>query len=96
MHRAWPDPRPRAAISLLSVAGINGAFVALNDAYEIGSPGSVATIPKTLQRLRELRSDMNSPIAPRPARVNARLLLSGTADTALTVAISNRQVPVVA
>ncbi len=29
-------------ISLLSVAGVNGAFVAVNDANEIGSPGSIA------------------------------------------------------
>ena len=31
-----------AAISQLSVAGINGAFVAANDATEIGSPGTIA------------------------------------------------------
>jgi len=30
-------------ISLLSVVGVNGAFVAANDATEIGSPGFVAT-----------------------------------------------------
>lgn len=31
-----------AAISTLSVAGVNGAFVALNDINEIGSPGKIA------------------------------------------------------
>jgi hypothetical protein len=31
-----------AAISTLSAVGINGAFVALNDANEIGSPGKIA------------------------------------------------------
>ena len=30
-----------AAISQLSVAGVNGAFVAANDANEIGSPGTI-------------------------------------------------------
>ena len=35
-----------AVISLLSVAGVNGAFVALNDTYQIGSPGSVAAVPE--------------------------------------------------
>jgi hypothetical protein len=34
------------AISQLSVAGVNGAFVALNDATEIGSPGRVAAVPE--------------------------------------------------
>ncbi|MEC5385878.1 lamin tail domain-containing protein [Uliginosibacterium sp. H3] len=33
-------------ISQLSVAGVNGAFVALNDASEIGSPGSIAAVPE--------------------------------------------------
>jgi hypothetical protein len=31
-----------AAISTLSLAGVNGAFVALNDINEIGSPGKIA------------------------------------------------------
>jgi hypothetical protein len=31
-----------AAISTLSVVGVNGAFVALNDMNQIGSPGSIA------------------------------------------------------
>ena len=31
-----------AAISTLSVAGVNGAFIALNDINEIGSPGAIA------------------------------------------------------
>jgi hypothetical protein len=35
------------AISLLSVAGVNGAFVAATDAGEIGSPGSIAAVPET-------------------------------------------------
>ena len=34
-----------AAISLLSAAGTNGAFVALNDTAEIGSPGLIAAVP---------------------------------------------------
>jgi len=34
------------AISLFSVAGINGAFVAANDLSEIGSPGSIAAVPE--------------------------------------------------
>ena len=34
-----------AAISLLSEVGTNGAFVALNDAAEIGSPGLIAAVP---------------------------------------------------
>lgn len=34
-----------ATISLLSEAGTNGAFVALNDAAEIGSPGLIAAVP---------------------------------------------------
>jgi hypothetical protein len=34
------------AISQLSVAGVNGAFVARNDAGEIGSPGSIAAVPE--------------------------------------------------
>lgn len=34
------------AISQLSVTGVNGAFVALNDATEIGSPGSIAAVPE--------------------------------------------------
>jgi hypothetical protein len=34
------------AISLLSVAGINGAFVAVNDLNEIGSPGRIAAVPE--------------------------------------------------
>jgi hypothetical protein len=33
-------------ISQLSVVGSNGAFVALNDATEIGSPGSIAAVPE--------------------------------------------------
>ncbi|GAA5161555.1 lamin tail domain-containing protein [Viridibacterium curvum] len=33
-------------ISQLSVAGVNGAFVAINDAAEIGSPGSIAAVPE--------------------------------------------------
>ncbi len=33
-------------ISQLSVAGVNGAFVAAGDANEIGSPGSIATVPE--------------------------------------------------
>jgi hypothetical protein len=35
-----------AAISQLSVVGVNGAFAAANDALEIGSPGSIAAIPE--------------------------------------------------
>jgi hypothetical protein len=34
-----------ATISLLSEVGTNGAFVALNDAAEIGSPGLIAAVP---------------------------------------------------
>jgi len=34
------------AISQLSVVGTNGAFIAANDAYEIGSPGVIAAIPE--------------------------------------------------
>lgn len=34
------------AISQLSVVGTNGAFVAANDAIEIGSPGAVAAVPE--------------------------------------------------
>lgn len=34
------------AISQLSVAGVNGAFVAVNDANEIGSPGTIAAVPE--------------------------------------------------
>lgn len=34
------------AISLLSVPGINGAFAAVNDLREIGSPGRVAAVPE--------------------------------------------------
>jgi hypothetical protein len=34
------------AISLLSVVGVNGAFVALNDTAEIGSPGTIAAVPE--------------------------------------------------
>ena len=34
-----------ATISLLSVVGTNGAFVALNDIAEIGSPGLIAAVP---------------------------------------------------
>jgi hypothetical protein len=34
-----------AAITLLSVAGVNGAFVAANDANEIGSPGTISAVP---------------------------------------------------
>jgi hypothetical protein len=33
-------------ISQLSIVGTNGAFVALNDATEIGSPGSIAAVPE--------------------------------------------------
>lgn len=35
-----------AAISTLSVAGVNGAFVAANNAAEIGSPGTIAAVPE--------------------------------------------------
>ena len=35
-----------AAISLLSVAGVNGAFVAASDLNEIGSPGTIAPVPE--------------------------------------------------
>lgn len=34
------------AIALLSAAGTNGAFVALNDTAEIGSPGLIAAVPE--------------------------------------------------
>lgn len=34
------------AISQLSASGVNGAFVAANDATEIGSPGSIAAVPE--------------------------------------------------
>jgi len=34
-----------AAISLLSAAGVNGAFIAANDTAEIGSPGLIAAVP---------------------------------------------------
>lgn len=33
-------------ISQLSVVGVNGAFVAANDATEIGSPGAIAAVPE--------------------------------------------------
>ena len=33
-------------ITQLSVAGTNGAFVATNDAQEIGSPGTIAAVPE--------------------------------------------------
>lgn len=33
-------------ISQLSVVGVNGAFVALNDPAEIGSPGTIAAVPE--------------------------------------------------
>ena len=35
-----------AAISQLSVAGTNGAFPAVNDLNEIGSPGAIAAVPE--------------------------------------------------
>jgi len=35
-----------ATISQLSTVGSNGAFVALNDAAEIGSPGAIAAVPE--------------------------------------------------
>lgn len=35
-----------ATISLLSEVGTNGAFVALNDSAEIGSPGLIAAVPE--------------------------------------------------
>jgi hypothetical protein len=35
-----------ATISLLSEVGTNGAFVALNDTAEIGSPGLIAAVPE--------------------------------------------------
>lgn len=35
-----------AAISQLSTVGINGAFVAANDAIEIGSPGRITAVPE--------------------------------------------------
>lgn len=34
------------AISQMSVIGTNGAFVAANDAFEIGSPGMIAAVPE--------------------------------------------------
>jgi hypothetical protein len=34
------------ALTQLSVAGVNGAFVAANDLAEIGSPGSIAAVPE--------------------------------------------------
>jgi hypothetical protein len=34
------------ALSQLSVAGVNGAFVAANDVAQIGSPGSIAAVPE--------------------------------------------------
>jgi hypothetical protein len=34
------------AISQLSVVGTNGAFVAVNDIHEIGSPGTIAAVPE--------------------------------------------------
>jgi hypothetical protein len=34
-----------ATISLLSAVGVDGAFVALNDTAEIGSPGLIAAVP---------------------------------------------------
>ncbi len=34
------------AISSFSALGVNGAFVAANDAAEIGSPGSIAAVPE--------------------------------------------------
>ncbi|SEK66824.1 lamin tail domain-containing protein [Nitrosovibrio tenuis] len=33
-------------ISSLSVAGVNGAFVATNDSAEIGSPGAISAVPE--------------------------------------------------
>jgi Lamin Tail Domain/PEP-CTERM motif len=35
-----------SAVSKLSVVGSNGAFVAINDTAEIGSPGSIAAVPE--------------------------------------------------
>jgi hypothetical protein len=35
-----------SVISQLSVAGVNGAFVAANDASQIGSPGTLAAVPE--------------------------------------------------
>jgi hypothetical protein len=34
------------AISQLSAVGVNGAFVAVNDVNEIGSPGAIAAVPE--------------------------------------------------
>ncbi len=34
------------AISTLSVAGVNGAFIAVNSTTEIGSPGTIAAVPE--------------------------------------------------
>lgn len=34
------------SISTLSVAGVNGAFIAVNSTTEIGSPGTVAAVPE--------------------------------------------------
>lgn len=36
-----------AAISQLSVVGVNGAFTAANDINEIGSPGAIAAVPES-------------------------------------------------
>ena len=52
-----------AAISQLSVAGVNGAFVAANDANEIGSPGTIAPALSVIISEVSPWSSGNSPYA---------------------------------
>src|SRR5262249_20763336 len=50
-----------ATISLLSAAGVNGAFVAANDAAEIGSPGTIAASSLIISEVAPWSSGHSAP-----------------------------------
>ncbi|MFT3736798.1 MAG: lamin tail domain-containing protein [Rhodocyclaceae bacterium] len=45
-YQTFDNAAGLATVTQLSVVGTNGAFVAINDVAEIGSPGSIAAVPE--------------------------------------------------
>jgi VCBS repeat-containing protein len=78
-----------SSVSLLSSAGLAGAFVARNDSNEVGSPGGIGNLPTTFNfsasSYSSTEGTVNNGLTPATVRVLRQGDLSGTASVQLAV-----------
>jgi|GEM_PF-483937 len=78
-----------SSVSLLSSAGVAGAFVARNDSNEVGSPGGIGNLPTTFNfsasSYSSTEGTVNNGLTPATVRVLRQGDLSGTASVQLAM-----------